>query len=104
MVSEDQNPISPNDSVKTVAAKWLFGQEANTVALYLILASLGYFTWYMVNTGIPKHLDQIHRGYTEINDANNKARTEAQATFDKTLDRIEKVYQAKKTGATEGGN
>jgi hypothetical protein len=49
--------VSPetDDSIQRTFTKWLFGQEANTVALYLILIALGYGSWWTITTGVPKH-------------------------------------------------
>jgi hypothetical protein len=84
-----------DEPIKRTFAKWLFGQEANTIALFLILGGLGWFVYYLLNTGVPAHLQQIHQGYKEINDSNNKSRDDDRVMFEKTLDRIEKVYASK---------
>lgn len=96
---------SDNESLKRTATKWLFGQEANTIALFAILAALGYAAYLMPGV-VEKHLTQIHAGYKEINDANiaarkdqnesdNAARKEIQASFKESVDRLERIYGGK---------
>lgn len=70
--AKPQAPVE-GSNWKSIAARWLFGQESNTVLLFLILAAIGGGAWY----GVPGILRQIHTGYKEINDDNLKARQEA---------------------------
>ena len=97
MVSSDD---SPNEDVKRTFSRWLFGQEANTVALFLILGAFAWTCYYLLTTGIPSHLRMIHSGYESINLENNKARdedrkarSEDRQAFEKTLDRYERVFK-----------
>ena len=98
MVSQDEN-----ESVQRTFTNWLFGQEANTVALYLILMAIGYGGWWTVTTGIPKHLTQIQEGYQSLDERNSRALEAVQArhskdidsvtsTFEKALDRMERSF------------
>ena len=103
MVSSDE----PIEDVKRSFSRWLFGQEANTVALFMILGAGAWLGHYGITTGIPAHLKQIQAGYETINSDNNKAReedrkardddrkarVEDRQAFEKTLDRIEKAYR-----------
>ena len=52
------NDSTKNDSPWSVAVRWLFGQEANTVALFLIIGALFYFS--------PEALKRIQAGYEKI--------------------------------------
>ena len=92
-----------DDNIQRTFSKWLFGQEANTVALYLILIALGYGGWWALTVGIPKHLEMIQRGYESINDRNTKALEGAgqrhskdleavSSSFEKSLDRMERAF------------
>lgn len=49
-------------------ADWLFAQGLGTVLLLLLVAGLLWFGHYAIETGIPRHLDQIQQGYKEISD------------------------------------
>ena len=94
-------------TLKQTAVKWLFGQEANTIALFAILGALGYASWYMINEGIPKHLQQIHQGYKELNEQNIKDREVLRQDFRENLDRVVNIIENKKQkpqGATADGN
>ena len=67
MVSDEPVATTAKDeSIKGAAVRWLFGQEANTVALYLILASIGYGAWWSVTVGVPRHLESIKDGYKQV--------------------------------------
>lgn len=54
------------------AVDWLFSQTSNVVSNYLILIVLLVGGWYF----IPVHIKQIHQGYDDINDKNNKRNDE----------------------------
>lgn len=91
MVSSDEKFSTNEDgSIKTAAVRWLFGQEANTVALYLILAAMGYGAWWSVTVGVPKHLDSIKQGYREVATEHKEAVRILVEDKDRTLDRIER--------------
>ena len=106
--------ISADGSLKKTAMHWLFGQQANTVALYIIIAAIFYGGWYCVTTGIPAHLKQIHDGYKEVGkeaidkieriakdnlDFHRELRTDhakemdkLQNVFEKAVDKYEKAF------------
>lgn len=102
-------------SVERKAADWLFGQESNTVALYLILIAMGWCGWYGITVAVPKHLDSIKAGYKEVAadsataikelsasnkeaikeaaEAHSKACSNNIQAFERTIDRLETAYQ-----------
>jgi len=100
MVSDtDEDP-----SLKRTFANWLFGQESNTVALYLILAAMGYGGWQAVTVWIPAHLTQIQEGYKTIADKNREIHKEISdrthedikalsENFEKAIERSDKSFQ-----------
>jgi hypothetical protein len=97
MVSPDE---SITEDVKRTFSQWLFGQEANTVALFMILAAGAWAGHWAITIGIPAHLKQIQAGYETINNDNNKSREEDRkareqdrSAFEKTMDRVEKAYK-----------
>lgn len=91
MVSPDDKFSTNEDgSIKSAAVRWLFGQEANTVALYLILASIGYGAWWSVTIGVPRHLTSIKEGYKEVSTEHKEAVRLLIEDKDRTLDRIER--------------
>jgi len=49
-------------SVWSVAARWLFGQEANTVMLFMLVGG----SFYVVRHLVPVHLESIQLGYERI--------------------------------------
>lgn len=90
-------------SIQRTFTNWLFGQEANTVALYLILIAIGYGGWWTITVGVPKHLDQIQHGYETLSDRHSKAIEDINArhsrelesvgaTYEKSLDRMERAF------------
>ena len=75
---------SEGDDVKTVwgaAARWLFGQEANTVMMFVLVGLLAAGGYYAVTTAIPSHLASIQAGYERIDKAHNQQTTEARTAF-----------------------
>lgn len=95
---DNSSGVDSNADLKTRAARWIFGQEANTVALFAILAFMCYAAYYTLTIGIPAHISQIQAGYKSINDENlksreedRKSREEDRAQHEKNLDRLEKA-------------
>lgn len=74
------------ESLKAQAVRWLFGQEANTVALYLILAALGAGAWY----GVPLIWKTQNEFYKEMDERHERARAVDRETYKDALDRIER--------------
>lgn len=101
MVDPDLN----DQSIKRTFTNWLFGQESNTVALYLILLAMGYGGWWGITVGIPAHLMQIQKGYETVAEKNREVHKDiADRThqdiqnlsnvFEKAIERQEKAFQA----------
>lgn len=93
-----------DESLKRTFAHWLFGQESNTVALYLILIAMGYGGYQAVTVWVPAHLSQIQAGYKEIAKENREVHKDIadrthddieklSASFEKAIDRTEKAFQ-----------
>lgn len=91
-------------SLKRTFAHWLFGQESNTVALYLILAAMGYGGYQAVTVWVPAHLSQIQAGYKEIAKENRETHKEISdrthedirnlsENFEKAIERSDKAFQ-----------
>lgn len=66
------------ESAKEVATRWLFGQPASTVILFMILSVL----LYGANTYIPVVLDRFDQHITSERDL-----------FERRLDRLETVFR-----------
>lgn len=91
-------------SLKRTFSNWLFGQESNTVALYLILGAIFYGGYQGVTVWIPAHLVQIQKGYETISDKNREVHKEISdrthedikalsENFEKALERSDKSFQ-----------
>lgn len=103
ITDKEGNAIGKVTDVKSAAVHWLFGQEANTVALFLILGAGAWFGQWLITTGIPLHLQSIHAGYQEIAKENRdcmkelagqheKAVDKLQTSFEKAIDKHEKAF------------
>lgn len=58
MASDGKSDQLKDGSLWSLVVRWLFGQEANTVALFLIIGALFYFS--------PEALKRIQAGYEKI--------------------------------------
>lgn len=107
--------VDKDGSVKKTFLRWILSHESATVALWVIMAAIGYGGWYVVTVGIPKHLTQIQSGYESLiiknsetlKDISDKDRIEnanARASFEKALDRFEKTFEAGFRAAGSSGN
>lgn len=105
---------SGTDEVKVKAATWLFSQNKDTIALYLILGVLVIGGYVAITSWVPKHLAQIQSGYDKVTDqftvvAKDIADKNRQAhkdiaeshakdldktiqQFDKSIERMERTY------------
>lgn len=73
--------------------RWLFGQEANTVILVMLLASILYGMKYAMDTAIPSHLKQIQAGYQEVAEQHVQEVKHSNETFDKASERQERLLR-----------
>lgn len=87
------NPVGRVTDVKSAAVHWLFGQEANTVALFLILGAGAFFGWWLITTGIPAHLKSIHAGYQEIAKDNRDCMKELASQHEKAVDKLQTSFE-----------
>lgn len=99
-MADDVKPEKTEEkkNVYEAGVRWLLGQEANTVLLFTIIIGIGYGVRFLV----PQHLQMIQDGYEKINTRNveemksitthhAEAIKELTTSFDKTLDRIERL-------------
>lgn len=98
---DDVKPEQKSDDKKSIVDagfRWLLGQEANTVLLFVIIIGFGYGIRYLA----PQHLQMIQDGYEKLDARHMEAmknvttqHTEEvkalSTSFDKTLDRIERL-------------
>lgn len=61
-------PTETPSTWKDRLAEWLFSQGVSTVLLVAILAAIAYGGHHAMTTAIPKHLEQIQRGYKEVSE------------------------------------
>jgi hypothetical protein len=91
------------------AADWLKGQPFNNVLLLGLLSVVVYGGYLALTDAIPAHLKQIQDGYKSLADQNaasmtekdkqhHEQVTELRMTFEKTLDRYERVWSEKADG------
>lgn len=99
-----------------VVVEWLKGQPFTNVLLIGLLSTVTYGGYLAINYAVPAHLKQIQAGYETIDARHESRRTEdlkvqdmqineLRQTFDKTLDRYERIWTErfdKKTTATAG--
>lgn len=96
-VNSDGTALDP----KSIAVRWLLGQEASTVALFLIGACGIYGTWWHMTVGAPaadanrsavyqRLIESTNTTQEKVATQNAAALDKLQATFEKTMDRIER--------------
>lgn len=56
-------PTEDPKTLKELVARWLLGQEAIVVVLFMILGVTGWLGHYGLTQAIPSHLQQIQTGY-----------------------------------------
>lgn len=76
-----------NGSLTTIAARWLFGQQANTVGVFLIVGALMYGI-YAAAQGIPPLLKAGREIHNEIKDEHRAERREAWERVGKMTDAL----------------
>jgi hypothetical protein len=76
---------------------WAAGQPFNNVLLLAILFCIGWGGYYTVTTGIPKHLEQIQKGYESLTESHRDERERTQQLYDKWMNRtsIENTHGSK---------
>lgn len=74
-------------SIKTQVIAWAAGQPFNNVLLLAIFASMMYGTYFAMNTAIPKHLEQIQKGYESLTESHRDERERTQQLYDKWMNR-----------------
>lgn len=74
--------------IKTSVVEWATGQPFNNVLLCAILFAVGWGGYYSMTVAVPKHLEQIQKGYESINQSNVDERKRTIETYDKWVDRL----------------
>ena len=88
--------IGPDDlklGWKELVARWLFSQGTSTVLLFCILAAILYSGYYAINEGIPKHLEQIQKGYERIEASHEREHRSLQEIHEKEVESLRKAFQ-----------
>jgi hypothetical protein len=80
-VTDDTKPIT----AQVIA--WAAGQPFNNVLLMAILFSIGWGGYYTVTVGIPKHLEQIQKGYESLTESHRDEREQTLQLYDKWMNR-----------------
>jgi len=78
------------DNNKTVASQvitWAAGQPFNNVLLLAILGCIMWGGWFCITTVIPKHLEQIQKGYESLTESHRDERERTQQLYDKWISR-----------------
>lgn len=75
--------VPPGEATDTAGRvqKWIFGQPAIVVLLFVFVGMAGWLGRYVVTTGVPAHLQQIQNGYERINAENNQANAARDAHY-----------------------
>lgn len=74
-------------SIKSQMIAWAAGQPFNNVLLMAILFSIGWGSYYTITVGIPKHLEQIQKGYESLTESHRDERERTQQLYDKWMNR-----------------
>lgn len=61
---------------KSAAVRWLFGQEASTVLLFMIVGGGAYMTWWHVTIGAPASIQRSTEAFQKSVAENNAAHKE----------------------------
>jgi cell shape-determining protein MreC len=62
MSTDSQQGTEDMKGILATAARWLFGQEANTVMLFVLVGG----AFYVIRELVPSHLQSIQAGYERI--------------------------------------
>jgi hypothetical protein len=81
-VTDENNKTLTNQIVS-----WAAGQPFNNVLLLAIFASIGWIGHYSMTTAIPKHLEQIQKGYESLTESHRDERERTQQLYDKWMNR-----------------
>lgn len=73
--------------------RWLLGQEANTILLFLILGAIAWFAKYCLDVAVPAHLRMIQSGYEQITTRHSAEVRELRETFEKASERQERLLR-----------
>lgn len=80
---------------------WAAGQPFNNVLLLAILFCIGWGGWYTVTTGIPKHLEQIQKGYESLTESHRDERERTLELYDRWMN---KAANSSEFGASKVAN
>ena len=76
-----------NKTLTSQVITWAAGQPFNNVLLLAIFASMMYGTYFAMNTAIPKHLEQIQKGYESLTESHRDERERTQQIYDRWLNK-----------------
>jgi hypothetical protein len=96
MQNDDVNKFdngNDNGDLRTSLVRWLFGQEANTILLFLILGSIAWFAKYCVDTAVPAHLRMIQTGYERVASQHAAEVRDLRESFERTAERQERLMR-----------
>lgn len=79
--SREGGMTEDNQKISSQVIAWATGQPFNNVLLLAILFAIGWSGYYAVTTAIPKHLEQIQKGYQSLTDAHREERKELRETY-----------------------
>jgi hypothetical protein len=80
-------------SWKVAGVQWLLHQGPSVVLLFLIVGMMGYGGHYAVNNAIPKHIEQIQRGYESHAAQLKQVSDSQQAAFKDGIGQIERSHE-----------
>jgi hypothetical protein len=74
-------------SIKTQIAAWVAGQPFNNVLLLAIFSAIAYGTYFAMHFAIPKHLEQIQKGYESLTESHRDERERTLQLYDRWMNR-----------------
>lgn len=82
-----------NKTLTSQVITWAAGQPFNNVLLLAILFCIGWGGYFTVTTAIPKHLEQIQKGYESLTESHRDERERTQELYDRWMNRTGDVGQ-----------
>lgn len=94
MQHDDTNEATNgNGDLRMNVVRWLLGQEASTVLLFLILGAIAWFAKYCLDVAVPAHLRMIQSGYEQVATRHSAEVRELRETFEKASERHERLLR-----------
>ncbi len=95
--------MTEEKTVTTRALDWVAGQPFNNVLLIAIFLSIGWIGHYSMTNAIPRHLEQIQKGYESLTESHRDERERTMQMYDRWMDRTDTNLDGKSKVAKQSG-